>query len=184
MLCPVCNINIQTVILNQTQLDNCPKCKGLWFDKDELGEVIDFLKVSGSSDTGWLNDTTSSYFEHQVNLEKSDTSCPKCNTELSRYNYAGSKDIIIDSCPKGCGIWLDGGELKKILDFLAECDKPLDPETEQKILNELKLIKEESEANEEALIDSLVKMDNRGDILRFPGLVLQFIYRLAYKANL
>lgn len=37
--------------------------------------------------------------------------CPKCNT-LMRERERG--DVIMDVCPEGHGIWLDGGELERL----------------------------------------------------------------------
>lgn len=39
--------------------------------------------------------------------------CPRCGEELTEEDRL---DIFVDSCPKGCGVWLDEGEL----DVLAE----------------------------------------------------------------
>jgi len=39
--------------------------------------------------------------------------CPKCKRDMNQYNKNG---IIIDTCPHCQGIWLDRGELEKILE--------------------------------------------------------------------
>ena len=39
--------------------------------------------------------------------------CPNCKADMNQYNKNG---IIIDACPHCQGIWLDRGELEKILE--------------------------------------------------------------------
>ena len=45
---------------------------------------------------------------------------------MQKFPYAGSSDIIIDSCRAGCGIWLDKGEILRIAEYLSKQTKPLD----------------------------------------------------------
>ncbi len=45
--------------------------------------------------------------------------CPRCNKKMGRYNFGRYSGVVVDSCRKH-GIWLDRGELRHIVDFLAE----------------------------------------------------------------
>ena len=47
--------------------------------------------------------------------------CPLCNVELTRSERQG---IEIDSCPKCRGVWLDRGELDKIIERAAPQEAP------------------------------------------------------------
>jgi len=42
LICPVCNIPMQTKIfpISQVEIDECPKCKGIFLDKGELQEIL------------------------------------------------------------------------------------------------------------------------------------------------
>ncbi len=42
LICPVCNIPMQTKIfpVSQVEIDECPKCKGIFLDKGELQEIM------------------------------------------------------------------------------------------------------------------------------------------------
>ncbi len=39
--------------------------------------------------------------------------CPECQKAMLAINYDYSSGVIIDRCPDGHGIWLDGNELEK-----------------------------------------------------------------------
>ncbi len=45
--------------------------------------------------------------------------CPNCNVELQMTERQG---VEIDYCPKCRGVWLDRGELEKIIDRAASAD--------------------------------------------------------------
>lgn len=54
--------------------------------------------------------------------------CPNCNTEMKEITR---NDVQIDMCPSCRGVWLDRGELEKLLDAVKEIrhdyDRPAPP---------------------------------------------------------
>lgn len=50
--------------------------------------------------------------------------CPVCNVELL---MSQKNNIEIDYCPKCRGIWLDRGELEKIVERSASVEKEINP---------------------------------------------------------
>ncbi len=46
--------------------------------------------------------------------------CPRCNVKMVKQTKMG---VTIDKCKKCDGIWLDGGEIEKILAKIAEEQK-------------------------------------------------------------
>lgn len=40
MQCPACNVPLDSLRVGNIELDECPRCLGLWFDRGELHEVI------------------------------------------------------------------------------------------------------------------------------------------------
>jgi uncharacterized protein len=51
--------------------------------------------------------------------------CPRCQGELSEVVKQG---VVIDHCPGCKGIWLDQGELAKIIAHMKEVESSLDAE--------------------------------------------------------
>ena len=107
--CPNCNIELKPKMIGLVEIDECEKCKGIWFDKDELRQVKDIT----DSDLNWMD------FEIWRHLDKIETQarnlkCPKCEQTLVAIKY-GETDITIDYCPNCKGTWLDSDEFKKII---------------------------------------------------------------------
>lgn len=51
--------------------------------------------------------------------------CPRCGELMARRNFGRTSGILVDTCKKH-GIWLDRGELRRVVDYLAQ-RAPADP---------------------------------------------------------
>jgi Zn-finger nucleic acid-binding protein len=78
----------------------------LWFDEHELQTL---LELSPSE----LRPIRGGKLQDDAN--RLNAKCPRDQAELMRVCSAMAPDIIVDACPKCRGIWLDGGELDRIL---------------------------------------------------------------------
>ncbi|MGA7616625.1 MAG: zf-TFIIB domain-containing protein [Thermoanaerobaculia bacterium] len=101
MLCPRCKVALERkkVASSTTEVDRCPQCAGVWFDRGEIAEVIGARAV--------------------VPLPFPETApavealCPRCSTPLVVFTYPGTMTVI-DACRHCRGVWLDDGELQQI----------------------------------------------------------------------
>jgi Zn-finger nucleic acid-binding protein len=39
--CPVCNVNISMIERHGMEVDYCPKCRGIWFDRSKVGKIVE-----------------------------------------------------------------------------------------------------------------------------------------------
>ena len=110
--CPTCKIELTQKVIGEIEVDECEKCKGIWFDAGELRLVKDIV----DSDLNWMDFEV---WKHQDDFKskKSNINCPVCNTETKIINY-GSTSIEIDYCPSCKGIWLGEDEFEKVIDAL------------------------------------------------------------------
>lgn len=46
--------------------------------------------------------------------------CPACREPLHSYNYLYTSDIRLDSCDRCGGVWVDDGELQKMVQVLQD----------------------------------------------------------------
>ena len=116
-LCPRCEVNLKTVDLGldgRLLIERCDKCLGIFFDPGEL-EVL-------------LEKSVSHVYE--VDFERMDVlieeeglvdswpvvyvKCPVCQRRMHRKSYGARSGVIMDKC-KNHGVWLDGGEMGKLL---------------------------------------------------------------------
>jgi len=118
MKCPNCQKeNLTKGLFYQTEIDYCPKCLGLWFDKDELR----IAKDEKDESLRWL-DVDLFHDQKKFNLRKDKKFCPKCLVPFYEVSYNNS-DIKVDLCNLCFGIWLDRGEFKKIIHYLKKQEK-------------------------------------------------------------
>jgi Zn-finger nucleic acid-binding protein len=110
MKCPKCtdstlkNFNLP----GNVDVDFCEECKGLWFEKGEVGSYAKFS-------------TDIPNFKQIIkDGKKTGINCPVCgNHELVEVKYSPDSDLLIDYCSNCGGTWFDGGELN-VLDTLSE----------------------------------------------------------------
>ncbi len=101
------------------ELDWCPECGGVWLDKGEIEAIQDL--VVESYDAGRMvppEDYDFSFSKHmQDNFGT--IQCPRCGVDMETKEYAYWSQVLVDVCPKGCGLWLDREELTALEVFFA-----------------------------------------------------------------
>ena len=111
MNCPRCKLAL-TRVSSVIDADLCSECEGLWLSKEALEKCLTLPREYLRNSPLWV----SLEADHpDVSLEPL-INCPTCLHEMQRHNYDGKTSIIIDACDEH-GIWLDDGELSKILDY-------------------------------------------------------------------
>jgi Zn-finger nucleic acid-binding protein len=100
-------------MVENVEVDECEKCKGMWFEDDELRKAKDLT----DENLNWMDFEIWKH-EHLFKTNSTDLPCPQCNKALVSINYADT-DVEIDYCPTCKGTWLDKDEFKKIIEALA-----------------------------------------------------------------
>lgn len=112
MKCPNDNEQLEIALFHDVEVSYCPKCLGIWFDKDELR----LAKDDKDNQLNWLDVDLwrdSGNFE----ISRSHKHCPVCRAGLSEIKYDNSKTKV-DFCKMCQGVWLDRGEFKQIINYL------------------------------------------------------------------
>ncbi|MBI5359596.1 MAG: zf-TFIIB domain-containing protein [Planctomycetes bacterium] len=115
MECPACKISMANHAHGKLSIDVCEKCKGIWFDKDELSAFVNDL----------FKETTTAKSQNKphANLpaqEESERMCPVCRKPMVKFKYGSTSDITLDKCPSCKGIWTDAEEVFAIMDFIKK----------------------------------------------------------------
>ena len=113
MKCPDCNNALQVAKLKGIRIDECLKCKGKWFERNEL------VSAKNKVDEGlrWLDFDPFGKDSEELSIASDGKQCPKCAKKMRSLTYIQSK-VIIDKCPSCEGVWLSHGELAKIIRYL------------------------------------------------------------------
>ena len=99
-------------MFHNVEVDYCPRCLGMWFDKDELR----LAKDDRDKNLNWV-DVDLWRDKGKFNVVRISKFCPACRAGLQEVRYDGSKTKI-DFCKNDEGIWLDRGEFKQIINYL------------------------------------------------------------------
>lgn len=105
MNCPRCRTPLVIVEYHDIELDWCPACEGLWFNRGEMELLA--LKL------GRPAHTPSTGRETQVSEKR--LKCPECNRNMMKRLLGDSCSVLADVCGECGGLWLDHGELEQLL---------------------------------------------------------------------
>jgi Zn-finger nucleic acid-binding protein len=134
--CPICKIFFVQAIVNNIIILSCKKCQGNLIDQSKLLEIIRCHRTS--------------LFEKPINKTIQEDNelmrkinCPKCNKVMNSYPYSGaSGNIIIQGCNECKIIWLDFGELSKIIiSYIKNCESVMnDNEKDRQFFDEISVL--------------------------------------------
>jgi Zn-finger nucleic acid-binding protein len=114
MICPGCKSDMIVVEHNKIELDYCTGCQGVWFDSGELELLLESMSL-GSSNL-FLGNILDS--EEAESSEKK-LRCPICSRKMKKITIGQQREILIDVCWQGDGLWFDGGELGQLIEQMA-----------------------------------------------------------------
>jgi|ERR1051326_4575715 Zn-finger nucleic acid-binding protein len=113
-VCPRCDKALFILEYEGIAVDFCHHCRGLWLDAGEL-ELL--LKHSGAAP----QDRLLTFQQEQGSPSKGERMlCPRCDRRMVEVPVQGEdgKQVMIDRCPQGHGLWFDQSELQQLLSFI------------------------------------------------------------------
>ncbi len=113
MICPACTKDMIVVEHNRIEIDYCPSCRGVWFDSGELDLLLESMNLDGSKAVhkALLN-------LGETRTEEKKRQCPLCRDKMRKVTLPPA--VMVDLCPRGEGLWFDGGEVDSLLGYLAK----------------------------------------------------------------
>ena len=116
-LCPCCNLKLEKLQTAFVTLEYCKECDGVLIAEDEFEKLITY-KVNPQSK---FNPHYLRFIQDHPRDNRKKPQfhpCPICQKSMAVVNYKKQSGIIIDICEEH-GIWLDGGELRQIIEWYA-----------------------------------------------------------------
>ncbi len=129
MICPVCKMDMIDVEHDQIELDYCVKCKGVWFDSNEL-ELL-FEKMNFKNCSLSILDLINK-IDDEISEKKH--KCPMCKKTMGKVKIGDSSQTVIDICLNGDGLWFDGGEVIQLIKNTSHNNRP-QACAEQQVIN-------------------------------------------------
>jgi Zn-finger nucleic acid-binding protein len=125
--CPVCRVLLNRIkIKPQLEIDFCPSCRGIWFDKGELGETYHHNALPDGLQLEIPNLARDQVVCQACGVCNSRSRkkcescgatlkflCPVCRKQMDAMQIG---NVVIDGCKTCQGVWLDGGELEALFE--------------------------------------------------------------------
>jgi uncharacterized protein len=129
MICPFCKLDMIDVEHNRIELDYCVKCKGVWFDSNELELLFENLGIKNHGLS--FAELIKTVDEH--NNEKK-YRCPICRQNMGKVKIGSNPQVVIDICLYGDGLWFDGGEAVQLIKHTSHNNQQ-NTNSGQKVIN-------------------------------------------------
>lgn len=117
MHCPACKTHLRIIAAADLELDQCPDCHGIWFDKDELKPFLDFA-LRYRDDVQDADYDPKRLWNSVVGDGEPTYRCPVCDVEMAKFNYAVDSNVILDRCPECEGLWVERPEIPDLASFV------------------------------------------------------------------
>lgn len=138
MPCPGCESTLGVIEFDTDpaiRIERCESCLGLFFNP---GELVALLQQKTNPlvwlDRQRLSEIAENFgYNHKVVYLK----CPMCRERMSHLNFGGQSGVILDRCGTH-GVWVQGGELRRLFEWWRAGGKHLHQVNEQEKAAELR----------------------------------------------
>ena len=160
--CPRCWGALELLDIDGVKIDRCGSCRGIFLDKYELNR----LNALTSEAAECLNDGVAGHSTIQTPDASKKIKCLRCSSVMQTVNFSYTSGILIDHCPACESVWLDNGELAKILEFL-KASESISEEESASYQNTLNEIKDSANKQKESGFRSISSGGKMGSIVNF-----------------
>jgi Zn-finger nucleic acid-binding protein len=105
--CPVCQTPLYVASIESNDMLYCTRCHGMVFEMEKFLPVLDVLREYRY----W---SRSSQAPRDIDAGRI-LRCPFCQHEMDKHLYGGGGNMDVDSCEPCNLLWLDRGELSRIV---------------------------------------------------------------------
>lgn len=179
-ICPRCNIPLQSLDLgfeDNFYIERCEQCLGMFFDPGELETVLE-KSVSNVFNINIDKIKDLSNELDRDNFKVAYRMCPVCRKLMHRINFGTRSGVVIDSC-KADGVWLEGSELRRLMEWKKAGGQILDEQRKTMMAAE-KNRSDKQRATEQPLSQEMLGGSYRGsfdDDYDIIGSVLKIVKR-------
>jgi Zn-finger nucleic acid-binding protein len=112
LVCPVCVKELSRTVddLTKLEIDTCYLCHGAWFDYNELRNFFSAPKLFNKFRLPEHN------FKVKVKNAPADRVCPRCAHDQILTQVTVDQ-VVVDECAACRGIWLDSGEVLRLIEL-------------------------------------------------------------------
>jgi Zn-finger nucleic acid-binding protein len=106
--CPLCQGTLVTAKVGDGSVLFCERCRGILCDQQTFGAVVGQLRNDPATPLAIPRPINRADLARNV-------PCPQCASLMDTHPYYGPGNVVVDTCGQCRLIWLDHGELHKIV---------------------------------------------------------------------
>ena len=106
--CPLCRVQLVSARLDDIPVLQCPRCKGLLIHQSAFAFAVEILRAKSTRPPIRQPAMNPKDLQRPLN-------CPICGEIMDTHPYGGPGNIAIDNCYRCKVIWLDYGEMGRII---------------------------------------------------------------------
>ncbi len=109
MDCPRCSVEMTEITGDDSSIQRCSDCGGLWVDVADVNRMLLHANLSALSALGGF-----------VNADEIAGQCPACQVDLVAVEGGEKRSLHYDSCESCGGIWVEGpdeGDVAESIDW-------------------------------------------------------------------
>jgi Zn-finger nucleic acid-binding protein len=114
--CPICKTPLVEAMIEEIRIFSCPNCRGNLINQSKMFYILRLAPRLEMILEDELNHPNRSELQRKI-------TCPSCQKRMETYPYAGSGNVIIQGCKRCELIWLDFGELSRMIHAYVQMDK-------------------------------------------------------------
>ena len=118
--CPTCNRPLVSAAIENVRIFSCPNCRGNLISQSKMLPILRQAQHPDPIGEDQQPDPNRSELRRKM-------PCPMCRKTMDAYQYGGPGNIIIQGCSHCGQIWLDFGELSKIIRSYSKIYSPDEP---------------------------------------------------------
>jgi Zn-finger nucleic acid-binding protein len=107
-VCPLCDKALVSAVVQDVHIYSCPYCRGNLIAQSKMLPILRQARPSSPL-------PAESQPSQNKNELKRTALCPACQRPMAVYPYGGPGNIIIQGCEQCQWIWLDFGELSRVI---------------------------------------------------------------------
>lgn len=106
--CPICRNQLSLAAIEGNRALLCENCRGILIDQWVFAFAVQYLRSHSNGPDIPPHPLDPNEFNRKLR-------CPSCGRAMDTYPYGGPGNIVIDCCGKCQLLWLDYGELYKVI---------------------------------------------------------------------
>ncbi len=111
MDCPRCSVELAAIAHDDSAINRCSECGGLWVDGTDLSKILLHANLPALTAIGG-----------QANVEEMTGLCPACSVDLVVIEGGERRALQYDTCESCGGIWVDGEDVDEVPESITWAD--------------------------------------------------------------